>query len=74
MAGSKGPAERNNMTLKPYQETTIRRQVHAALKEAGIAQGCGSSYKNKALHVVVSLKLSGPEYDYARSVVTEWLG
>ncbi|MFA5379466.1 MAG: hypothetical protein WC455_27160 [Dehalococcoidia bacterium] len=62
------------MTIKSYQIVSVRRQVHAALKEAGIAQGCGSSYKSKALHVVVSLKLSGPEYDYARSVVTEWLG
>jgi hypothetical protein len=62
------------MTLKPYQQTQVRRQVHAALKEAGIVQGCGSSYKNAALKVVIGLHLSGPEYDYARSVVTEWLG
>jgi len=61
------------MTLKPYQETQVRRQVHAALLAADIKEGCGSSYKLKALHVVISLKLSGPEYDYARSVVTEWL-
>ncbi len=62
------------MTLKPYQITSVRRQVHAALKEAKIKKNCGLSYKNKALHVVISLNLSGPEYDYARSVVTEWLG
>jgi hypothetical protein len=64
------------MTLKPYQITAVRRQVHAALKEAGIAQGCGSSYKSPALKAIVGLKpqLSGPEFDYARNVVTEWLG
>jgi len=62
------------MTLKPYQQTQVRRQVRSALLKADIKEGCGSSYKNAALKVVIGLHLSGPEYDYARSVVTEWLG
>jgi hypothetical protein len=57
------------MILKPYQETTIRRQVHAALKEAKFVKNSGASYKNAALKSIVGLKpqLSGPEYEYAET-------
>ena len=59
--------------LKDYQKVAIRRKVHSALSDKGIKRGSGLSYRNHALRVVVALDLPGAEYEYARSVVGEWL-
>ena len=59
--------------LKDYQKVAIRRKVHSALSDKGIKRGSGLSYRNHALRAVIALGLFGAEFDYARSVVNEWL-